>query len=112
METIFSKIIRKEIPADIIYEDTICMAFKDINPIAPTHVLLIPIKPIAALANVTQEDSEIIAHTMLKIPHITEILGIQDNFRIVSNNGEEACQTVFHLHFHILGGRKFTWPPG
>lgn len=111
-ETIFSKIINREIAADIVYEDDICLAFHDISPQAPVHILLIPKKPIPGMSAVTPEDSNILAHTLLMVPKITTILGINDNFRLVTNNGELACQTVFHLHFHILGGRSFSWPPG
>jgi len=89
-ETIFSKIIDREIPADIIYEDDLCLAFKDVNPQAPTHFLVIPKKPIPKLSDAEQGDKE--------------LLGV--------NNGAGASQTVFHLHVHVLGGRPFSWPPG
>lgn len=110
--TVFMNIINKEIPADIIYEDDICMAFSDVNPAAPTHILLIPKKPIEKLSDASPEDQAILGHLMLKVGEITRKLGCQDAFRIVINNGKEAQQTVFHLHLHILADRAFNWPPG
>ncbi len=109
-ETIFSKIIKREIPADIVYEDDKCLAFKDINPQAPVHVLLIPKKNIAKLADCT--DTELLGHMMSMTAKIAADQGCADEFRVVVNNGVDAGQTVFHLHFHILGGRQFRWPPG
>ena len=111
-ETLFQKIIDRQIPADIVYEDELCLAFKDINPQAPTHILLVPKKVIAKLSDAEPGDQELLGHMMLKVGTITEQLGIQDAFRIVVNNGEGAQQTVFHLHIHILSGRAFHWPPG
>ena len=112
-ETIFSKIIKKEIKADILYEDDKCLAIKDINPQAPTHILLIPKKPIAKLADAKEEDGEILGHLLIKASHIAKENGLNEGgYRIVINNGEGAGQTVFHLHVHILGGRNFNWPPG
>ena len=111
-DTIFSKIIKKEIPADIVYEDELCMAFKDVNPQAPTHILLIPKKAIEKLSDISPEDSELMGHMLAKVSEITQELGISDAFRLVVNNGADAGQSVFHLHFHIIAGRPFTWPPG
>ena len=105
-------IINKEIPADIIYEDDICMAFLDVNPSAPTHVLLIPKKPIKKLSDASLDDQAILGHLMVKVGEITRKLGCEDAFRIVINNGKDAQQTVFHLHLHILADRPFHWPPG
>lgn len=111
-ETIFSKIINKEIPADIVYEDDLCLAFRDVNPQAPMHVLLIPKKPIDRLSNTAPEHQEILGHLMLVAPKIAKQEGWDGKFRLVVNNGPEVGQTVFHLHLHILGGRDFSWPPG
>lgn len=111
-DTIFSKIISREIPADIVYEDEECLAFKDINPQAPMHILIIPKKPIARLADAAAEDQQMLGHLMLKASEIAEQQGYGDAFRLVVNNGSGAGQAVFHLHLHILGGRPLSWPPG
>lgn len=111
-ETLFLKIINREIPADIVYEDEQCLAFKDINPQAPMHVLIIPKKPIAKLEEAEASDQELLGHLMLKASEIAEEQGYGDAFRLVINNGEAAGQAVFHLHLHILGGRPLSWPPG
>ena len=112
MTTIFGKIINREIPADIVYEDAHCLAFRDINPQAPIHVLLIPKKEIARLSDATPEDQALLGHMMMTAGKIARQLGVGDAFRLVVNNGAEAGQSVFHLHLHILGGRGMTWPPG
>jgi histidine triad (HIT) family protein len=112
MSTIFGKIIRREIPADIVYEDELCLAFKDVNPQAPVHVLLIPKKEIDRVGNAAAEDQALLGHMMLTAGKIARQLGVGDAFRVVVNNGAKAGQTVFHLHLHILGGRKLRWPPG
>jgi len=112
MTTIFGKIINKEIPANIVYEDEHCLAFRDINPQAPTHVLLIPKKEIPRLADATAEDVPLLGHMMVAAGKIAAQLGVGDAFRLVVNNGAEVGQSVFHLHLHILGGRRMTWPPG
>jgi histidine triad (HIT) family protein len=111
-ETIFSKIIRKEIPANIVYEDDLCLAFKDIHPQAPTHVLIIPKKPIAKLSDGTADDQALLGHLMLTASKVASLLGVENAFRIAINNGAGAGQTVFHLHLHLLAGRPFQWPPG
>lgn len=111
-DTLFSKIIAREIPADIVYEDELCLAFKDINPQAPVHVLLIPKKAIPMLSNATESDHSVLSHLLLTAPKIAEELGYKDAFRLVVNNGEAAGQTVFHLHLHIIAGRELNWPPG
>lgn len=111
-ETIFNKIINKEIPADIIYEDEQCLAFKDVNPQAPIHILIIPKKPIEKVADAETCDQAVLGHLLLKAGEIAEQLGVKDAFRLVVNNGENAGQTVFHLHIHLLAGREFSWPPG
>lgn len=110
--TIFGKIIAKEIPADIVYEDDLCLAFKDINPQAPVHILLIPKHAIPKIAEATPADRDLLGHLLLTAPVIAADQGVGDAFRIVLNNGKGAGQEVFHLHLHILGGREFGWPPG
>lgn len=110
--TIFDKIISKEIPAEIIYEDDLCLAFKDTNPQAPIHILIIPKKSIAKVADAVLDDQSILGHLLLKAGEIAETLGVKDAFRLVINNGENAGQTVFHLHIHLIAGRSLNWPPG
>lgn len=110
--TIFSKIINGDIPADIVYEDDLCLAFRDVNPQAPTHVLLIPRKPIASLNELSDDDQQLAAHLLMTVPKVAEQLGMADGYRTVINTGERGGQTVFHLHIHILGGRSLEWPPG
>ena len=111
MNNIFLKIINKEIPADIIYEDDISIAFNDISPQAPTHILIIPKKEIQKISEADENDKELLGHLLLVAKKITDENNIKD-FRLVVNNGTEAGQTVFHLHIHILAGRAFGWPPG
>ncbi|SRR5579883_930858 len=112
-ETIFSKIIQREIPAEIVYEDDLALAFKDINPQAPIHILVIPKKPIPQLAEAESEDRDLLGHLLLTAKHVAEQAGLQEKgYRIVINTGPDGGQTVFHLHLHILGGRQMTWPPG
>lgn len=112
METIFSKIIERSIPADIVYEDELCLAFRDVNPQAPTHILIIPKKPIPKLADASQVDQMLLGHLLLTANRIASDLGVADSFRLAVNNGAGAGQTVFHLHIHLLAGRSFKWPPG
>ena len=111
-ETIFAKIINKEIPADIIYEDDLCLAFNDVNPQAPTHILIIPKKPIPKLADADNDDQSLLGHLLLTARDIADKLGCKDAYRLAINNGEQAGQSVFHLHIHLLAGRPFSWPPG
>ena len=111
MDNIFLKIINREIPADIIYEDDISIAFNDISPQAPTHILVIPKKEIQKISEADESDKELLGHLLLVAKKITDENNIKD-FRLVVNNGTEAGQTVFHLHIHILAGRTFGWPPG
>ena len=111
-DTIFQKIIDKELPADIVYEDNSCLAFKDINPVAPVHILIIPKKKIEKISDSTQEDKELLGHLFLVAGDIAKDLGIEEAFRLVVNNGAGAQQTVFHLHIHLIAGREFQWPPG
>lgn len=111
-DTIFSKIINREMDADIVFEDNLCLAFRDINPQAPMHILLIPKKPIVMLADADKSDQSVLGHLMLVAGDIAREQGYADAFRLVTNNGEKVGQTVFHLHLHLLGGREFGWPPG
>ena len=111
-DTIFQKIIDKELPANIVYEDDSCLAFKDINPVAPVHILIIPKKKIEKISDSSQEDKELLGHLLLVAGGIAKDLGIEDAFRLVVNNGAGAQQTVFHLHIHLIAGREFQWPPG
>lgn len=112
MSTIFEKIIRKEIPAKIVYEDDLCLAFHDVNPQAPVHVLLIPkITEIDRLSHALPEHQNLLGHLLLKSSEIARLLGLTD-YRLVTNDGSAAGQSVFHLHLHILGGRPLAWPPG
>jgi len=110
-DNIFLKIINKEIPADILYEDEIAIAFNDANPQAPTHILVIPKKEIKKLSKADPTDKDLLGHLLLVVKNITDKYQIKD-YRVVINNGSKAGQTVFHLHLHILAGRDFSWPPG
>lgn len=112
MTTIFSKIIRREIPADIVYEDDLCLAFRDVNPQAPIHVLVIPKQEISRLADAQDADQALLGHLLLAARKVARQLGVDDAFRLIVNNGADAGQTVFHLHLHILAGRPMRWPPG
>jgi histidine triad (HIT) family protein len=111
-ETLFTKIINRDIPANIVYEDDQCLAFRDINPQAPVHILVVPKKPIPKVVDATADDQDLLGHLLLKAGEIAKQEGYGDAFRLVVNNGEAVGQTVFHLHVHILAGRDFSWPPG
>lgn len=111
-ETIFGKILTGDIPADIVHEDDQCIAFRDVNPQAPMHILVIPRKAIAKLADAGKDDRELLGHLLTVAAAIAKKEGYGDAFRLVVNNGEKAGQTVFYLHVHVLGGRPFSWPPG
>ncbi|MCW9683191.1 histidine triad nucleotide-binding protein [Dolichospermum planctonicum UHCC 0167] len=111
-DTIFSKIIRKEIPAHIVYEDDLALAFTDVNPQAPVHILVIPKKPIVNLATAEPEDQALLGHLLLIVQKVAAQAGLENGYRIVMNNGVDGGQTVHHLHIHILGGRSMSWPPG
>ena len=112
MATLFTKIINREIPADIVYEDEQCLAFRDIDPKAPTHILIIPKKEIPKISEAAAVDQKLLGHLLLKAGDIARSEGVSDNFRLVVNNGASAGQTVFHLHIHLMAGRAFDWPPG
>jgi histidine triad (HIT) family protein len=111
-KTIFQKIIDKEIPASIVFEDERCMAFHDVAPQAPVHVLVIPKKPIASVAAIEDSDGALIAHLWLVIRNLAAQFGLDSGYRVVVNCGRDGGQSVDHLHFHLLGGRQMTWPPG
>ena len=111
-DSLFTKIINKQIPADIVYEDELCFAIKDINPQAPVHLLLIPKKPIDMLSHAGNEDQALLGHMLLAVGKITRQLKVDGAFRLAINNGAPAGQSVFHLHMHILAGRPLHWPPG
>lgn len=111
--TIFLKIIKREIPAQIVYEDDLCLAFRDIHPQAPTHILMIPKREIPSMAELRSDDQALLGHLMLKIAAVAEAEGLSENgYRVVTNVRAFGGQTVNHLHFHILGGRPMSWPPG
>ena len=112
-QNIFAKILRGEIPADVVYEDDRCVAFRDVAPQAPTHVLVIPREPIVKLGDAREEHRELLGHLMWAAAEVARREGLEDGgFRTVVNSGEGAGQAVFHLHVHVLGGRNFSWPPG
>jgi histidine triad (HIT) family protein len=112
-KTLFEKIIARELPAAIVYEDELVLAFRDIKPQAATHVLIIPKKPIPRMAEAGAEDQQILGHLLLKAAEVAKKLGLsQSGFRLVFNNGPDAGEAVPHLHCHILGGRQLGWPPG
>lgn len=111
-DNLFLKIIEKQLPAKIIYEDDRCLAFQDINPQAPVHVLIIPRKVIRTHADITDEDRELLGHLHLVAARLAEQLGLQAGYRLVINCKEQAGQTVPHFHMHLLGGRELKWPPG
>lgn len=111
-KTIFKRIIDGEIPADIVYSDEHCLAFRDVNPQAPTHMLVIPRKEIVSLAELTAEDQQLMGHLLLTVKKVADDLDLGDGYRVVVNCGENGRQSVPHLHFHILGGRVMKWPPG
>ena len=110
--TIFAKIIAREIPADIVFEDDVCLAFRDTKPQAPTHILVIPKKPIPSLADLEEEDQDIVGRCVMVASLIAKQEGLSTGYRLVVNCGADAGQAVPHLHFHLIGGRGLSWPPG
>lgn len=108
MATIFTKIINRELPADILYEDEHCVAFKDINPAAPIHVLIVPKKEIPRLADAKEEDQALLGHLLLAMGKVARQLGVEDAFKVAIANGADAGQTVFHLHLHLMAGRRYS----
>jgi len=112
-KTLFEKILAREIPATVVYEDDMVLAFRDINPQAPVHVLLIPKKPIPRISEAKPDDQSVLGHLLLKAAEVAEKLGLtKTGYRLVFNNGPHAGEAVPHLHCHILGGRQMGWPPG
>jgi histidine triad (HIT) family protein len=113
MKTLFEKLIAREIPATIVYEDDLVVAFRDVKPQAPIHVLIVPRKPIPRIAEAQPEDHQVLGHLLLKAAEVAKNLGLTENgFRLVFNNGRDAGEAVPHLHCHIIGGRALGWPPG
>lgn len=111
-KTLFQKIIDRELPSKIEYEDERCIAIHDIDPKAPTHLLLIPKKPIARIGEASPEDQELLGHMMLVVGQLARTLGWSDGFRVVINHGPQGGEAVPHLHIHLLAGRQMAWPPG
>lgn len=111
-KTLFQKIMDREEPGDILYEDDRCVALRDINPQAPTHVLIVPRKPIPTLDDLTEEDASLVGHLFLVAQKVAADEGLTKGYRTVFNNGSDARQTVEHIHLHLVGGRKMSWPPG
>lgn len=111
-KTIFAKIIDREIPADIVYEDEQCLAFRDVSPQAPTHVLVIPKREIVNIASAADDDAALLGHLMIAARRVAEQLELDGGYRLVVNCGPDGGQTVDHLHIHLLAGRPLTWPPG
>ena len=111
-DTIFGKILRGEIPTTFIHEDDKCVAFDDINPQAPVHFLVIPRKAIVQLSSADDEDASLIGHLMIVARKLAKDKGLDNGFRVVVNDGPDGCQSVYHLHIHVLGGRPLKWPPG
>ena len=110
--SIFAKIIAREIPADIVFEDDVCLAFRDIAPKAPVHILVIPKKPIVSLADLTEDDQAAMGRCVVVASIVAKQEGLDNGYRLVVNSGADGGQEVPHLHFHLLGGRKLSWPPG
>ncbi|MFZ5831254.1 MAG: histidine triad nucleotide-binding protein [Planctomycetota bacterium] len=111
-KNVFQRIIDREIPAKIVYEDDDCLAFHDINPQAPVHVLVIPKKPIVSVDDIQPDDDALVGRVLRAVGKVAAQLGLEDGYRVVTNCGRRAGQEVMHLHFHVLGGRDFGWPPG
>jgi histidine triad (HIT) family protein len=111
-KTLFEKIAAREIPGDIVYEDDLVFAFRDISPGAPVHVLIVPKKVIPRIADAHPDDHKVLGHLLLKAAEVAKKLGLPNGYRLVINNGPDAGESVPHLHLHILGGRRMAWPPG
>ncbi|XP_029294990.1 LOW QUALITY PROTEIN: histidine triad nucleotide-binding protein 2, mitochondrial [Cottoperca gobio] len=110
--TIFSKVIDKSIPADIIYEDEKCLAFRDISPQAPVHFLVIPRVPIPRISEAKDDDTELLGHLLVVAKNVARQESLNEGYRVVINDGKHGAQSVYHLHIHVLGGRQLKWPPG
>ena len=111
-KSIFTKILDGEIPGDILFEDEVCFAIKDINPQAPIHILIIPKKAVEKVSDAESDDKEMLGHLLLVSKEIANEQGLNDNYRLIINNGAKAGQSVYHIHVHLLGGRSLNWPPG
>ncbi|KAK5599499.1 histidine triad nucleotide-binding protein 1 [Girardinichthys multiradiatus] len=111
-DTIFGKIVRKEIPVNLIYEDDQCVAFPDIAPQAPTHILVVPKKPIVQLSQAEESDAALLGHMLIVAKKLAEEAGLSKGYRIIINDGPDGGQSVYHIHIHVLGGRTMGWPPG
>jgi histidine triad (HIT) family protein len=111
-KTLFQLIVDREIPADIVFEDGYCIAFRDISPMAPTHILIVPLKPIPTLDDLEPEDGAVMGHLFLVAKQIAKTEGLEKGYRTVINCGDEGGQAVHHIHVHLLGGRQMAWPPG
>jgi len=111
-KTIFKRILDREIPAELVYEDELCVAFRDIDPQAPVHILVIPRKEIPSLEHIEEADAPLLGHLLVVCRRMAEQFGLKSGFRTVVNTGPDGGQTVDHLHFHVLGQRTMTWPPG
>jgi histidine triad (HIT) family protein len=111
-KSIFKRIIDKEIPAKILYEDDLCLAFADLNPQAPTHLLVIPKKEVQSVADLENDDEALVGHLLLVCRNLAKQMGLENGYRIVANTGPDGGQSVDHLHLHLLGGRPMKWPPG
>ena len=112
IKTLFEKIAAREIPAQIVFEDDLVLAFRDINPAAPAHVLIVPKQPIPRIGEATADDQKLLGHLLLKAAEVAKQLDLKNGYRLVINNGADGGETVPHLHCHILGGRHLAWPPG
>ncbi|MDD5886981.1 MAG: histidine triad nucleotide-binding protein [Oscillospiraceae bacterium] len=112
MDCLFCKIVAGEVPSNKVYEDDLCYAFRDINPQAPTHILVVPKEHIASVDDIDETNSSVVAHIFEVIAKLAREEGLDKGYRVVSNIGEQGQQSVKHLHFHIIGGRDMTWPPG
>ncbi|XP_066944729.1 uncharacterized HIT-like protein Synpcc7942_1390 [Macrobrachium rosenbergii] len=110
--TIFDKIIDRSIPADIVYEDEQCLAFRDVSPQAPVHILVIPKKRIPMLSEAVDDEAQLLGHLLIAVKKVAAQEKLDNGFRVVINNGKDGAQSVYHLHLHILGGRQMSWPPG
>ena len=111
-KSIFTKILDGQIPGDILFEDEVCFAIKDINPQAPIHILIIPKKLVEKVSDAEPDDKEMLGHLLLVSKAIANKQGLDNNYRLIINNGAKAGQSVFHIHVHLLGGRSLNWPPG
>merc|ERR1712189_163346 len=111
-DTIFAKIIRKEIPSEFLYEDDKVVVIKDVNPVAPVHLLVLPKKPISQLSQAEECDEQLLGHMLLTAKKVAAEQGLSNGFRIVINDGKDGAQSVYHLHIHVMGKRQMSWPPG